>query len=115
MGINLTEFNVSSLHRDQLRLLLKQGGSAPGFSPDDGTGKTEIYRVENFELAPVDPAAHGMFFGGDSYVIKYTYTVNGREKYIIYFWQVCDIYRNSTKSVKRDEENEILLYIVYSI
>ena len=84
----MTEFNVSSLHREKLRLLLKQGGAAPGFYPDDGTGHKEIYRIENFELAPVDPKAHGMFFGGDSYVIKYTYTRNGRQEYIIYFWQV---------------------------
>ncbi|XP_057374251.1 gelsolin, cytoplasmic-like [Daphnia carinata] len=83
----IAEFNVSSLHRDKLRLLLKQGGAAPGFSPDDGSGQKEIYRVENFELAPVDPSAHGMFFGGDSYVIKYTYNVGGKNRYIIYFWQ----------------------------
>lgn len=82
------EFEISSLHRDKLRLLLKQGGAAPGFSPDDGSGKKEIYRIENFELAPVDPSAYGMFFGGDSYVIKYTYNVGNRERYIIYFWQV---------------------------
>ena len=71
-----------------MRLLLKQGGAAPGFLPDDGSGQKEIYRVENFELAPISSAADGMFFGGDSYVIKYTYSVNGRERYIIYFWQV---------------------------
>ena len=84
MDFSVAEFNVSSLHRDKLRLLLKQGGSAPGFCPDDGTGQKEIYRIENFELAPVDPQASGMFFGGDSYVIKYTY----KEGSIIYFWQV---------------------------
>lgn len=84
----IVEFNVSSLHREQLRLLLKQGGAATGFSPDDGSGRKEIYRIENFELAPVDEAAHGMFFGGDSYVIKYTYNNRGSERYIIYFWQV---------------------------
>lgn len=82
-----TEFDIRSLHRDKVRLLLKQGGQAPGFSPDDGTGKKEIYRVENFELAPVDRSAYGMFFGGDSYVIKYTYNKNGHEQNI-YFWQV---------------------------
>ena len=76
------------MHRDQLRLLLKQGGAAPGFSPDDGSGTLEIYRVENFELAALDPAAYGMFFGWDSYVIKYTYNVKGQDRYIIYFWQV---------------------------
>ena len=30
----------------------------------------------------------GMFFGGDSYVILYTYHFHGREAHIIYFWQV---------------------------
>jgi len=35
----------------------------------------------------VDPATYGMFFGGDSYVVKYTYEKNGRGSYIIYFWQ----------------------------
>ncbi|XP_057374206.1 gelsolin, cytoplasmic-like [Daphnia carinata] len=83
----IAEFTVSSLHRDKLRLLLKQGGAAPGFSPDDGSGQKEIYRVENFELVPVDPSAHGMFFGGDSYVIKYTSNIGAKIRYIIYFWQ----------------------------
>ena len=30
---------------------------------------------------------YGMFFGGDSYVIKYSYEKDGRAGYIIYFWQ----------------------------
>lgn len=84
---HIAEFDIRSLHRDKIRLLLKQGGSALGFMPDDGLGAKEIFRIENFELAPVDEAAHGMFFGGDSYVIKYTYTKNDREQYIVYFWQ----------------------------
>ncbi len=29
-----------------------------------------------------------MFFGGDSYVVKYEYVKNGKTNYIIYFWQV---------------------------
>lgn len=84
----VSEFEISSLHKDKLRLLLKEGGGAPGFYPDDATGEKEIYRIENFELAPVDDNAHGMFFGGDSYVIKYTYETNGRQNFIVYFWQV---------------------------
>lgn len=59
-----------------------------GFMPDNGSGDKEIYRVENFELAPVSPNTYGKFFGGDSYVIKYKYHTNGQEKYILYFWQV---------------------------
>lgn len=83
----IAEFEISSLHKDKLRLLLKEGGSAPGFYPDDATGEKEIYRIENFELVPVDADAHGMFFAGDSYVIKYSYESNGRQGFIVYFWQ----------------------------
>ncbi|XP_023703559.1 gelsolin, cytoplasmic isoform X2 [Cryptotermes secundus] len=81
------DFDPSSLHAGKLRSLAKSGGKAFGFMPDDGSGNVEIFRIENFELTPVDPATYGMFFGGDSYVIKYTYEKNGRQNYVIYFWQ----------------------------
>jgi len=81
------EFNIRSLHRDKYRLLAKNRGCAVGFMPDDGTGKTEVFRVEDFELVPIDPNNNGFFFGGDSYVIRYTYNKAGREHVIIYFWQ----------------------------
>lgn len=83
-----SDFNISSLHKDKLRKLLKEGGAALGFNPDDGCGAKEIYRIENFEMVAVDPKASGMFFAGDSYVIKYSYTAKGRHGIIIYFWQV---------------------------
>jgi gelsolin len=77
--------------REKLRKLMKNMGKAVGFCPDNGTGKTELWRIEKFELAPVPPEKHGLFFGGDSYVLKYTYKEKmGREKYIIYFWQGTD-------------------------
>jgi len=57
------------------------------FMPDDGTGHKQVFRVEEFELTPVPEVAHGVFFGGDSYVIQYDYELNGREEHIIYFWQ----------------------------
>ena len=37
-------------------------------------------------MQPLDKKVYGQFFGGDSYVILYTYLVNGKENYIIYFW-----------------------------
>lgn len=51
-----------------------------------------MWRIEDFEMAPVDPKMYGQFFGGDSYVILYTYLINNKENYIIYFWQgqVCN-------------------------
>ncbi|XP_071551648.1 gelsolin, cytoplasmic isoform X2 [Panulirus ornatus] len=84
-----TDFDVSSLHREKRRLLRKNAGPAFGFMPDDGSGKIEIWRVENFELEPVDEGTYGFFFGGDSYVLKYTYEIDGNVGYIIYFWQGC--------------------------
>jgi len=54
---------------------------------DDGKGKIEIWRIENFEMQPVPKEQYGHFFGGDSYVILYTYLKNDKELHIIYFWQ----------------------------
>ena len=54
---------------------------------DDGTGKLDIWRIENFEMVPLEKGLYGQFFGGDSYVILYTYMLNNKESYIIYFWQ----------------------------
>lgn len=39
-------------------------------------------------MAELERGKYGQFFGGDSYVILYTYEVNGVENFIIYFWQV---------------------------
>jgi len=83
------DFNPASLHSEKvMRLLAKSSGSAFGFMPDNGKGKVEVFRVENFELAPVKNSQPGFFFGGDSYVVKYTYLKGNRENYIIYIWQV---------------------------
>ena len=46
------------------------------------------------DLVLVPDSADGIIFGGDCNVIKYTYSDNGREKHIIYFWQVIYFYLN---------------------
>lgn len=38
-------------------------------------------------MAPVPREEYGHFYGGDSYVMLYTYLNNNKEEYIIYFWQ----------------------------
>lgn len=91
----VAEWDVADLHTEnRIRLLTRAGGRAIGFCPDDGTGQKEIFRIENFELVPVDPELYGKLFGGDSYVIKYTYNdpKTGNEAYIIYFWQVSNLF-----------------------
>lgn len=49
---------------------------------------TQVWRVENLELVPVDPQRHGYFYGGDCYLILYTYLVNNKQCYLLYIWQV---------------------------
>ena len=48
----------------------------------------QIWRVEDRDLVLWEPNLHGVFFSGDSYVIKYNYISNWRRRIIIYFWQV---------------------------
>nr|ANR02564.1 gelsolin [Peripatoides novaezealandiae] len=102
------EFDVRSLHRKS-RLHAKNFGKAVSFMPDDGSGKIEIWRIENFEMVPVDPNTYGFFFGGDSYVLKYTYLKEKREHYIVYFWQGLESTQDERASsaiwaVKLDDE-----------
>ncbi|KAG9260445.1 advillin [Astyanax mexicanus] len=54
---------------------------------DDGSGQLQIWRIENLELAEVDPKTYGYFYGGDCYIILYTYEVNRKKSYILYIWQ----------------------------
>ncbi|XP_045178411.2 villin-1-like isoform X2 [Mercenaria mercenaria] len=75
-----TKFDASTLHSNTALAAETQ-------MVDDGSGKTEIWRVHDFDLQPICMKEIGQFYGGDCYVILYTYLVNGRENYIIYYWQ----------------------------
>jgi len=72
-------FNVSSM--------LTSLGREPQNLVDDGSGKIQIWRIENFEMAEVPKEQYGQFYSGDSYIVFYTYKQNDKECYIIYFWQ----------------------------
>ncbi|NXK47472.1 VILI protein, partial [Chauna torquata] len=54
---------------------------------DDGSGEVEVWRVENQELVPVDKRWLGHFYGGDCYLVLYTYYVGPKVNRIIYIWQ----------------------------
>lgn len=54
---------------------------------DNGNGKVEVWRVENLELVSVEYRWHGFFYGGDCYLVLYTYEVNRKPHYILYIWQ----------------------------
>ncbi len=46
----------------------------------------KIWRIEGSDKVPVDPSFHGQFFGGDSYIIQYSYKHGGRQGQILYIW-----------------------------
>lgn len=54
--------------------------------PDDGLGKKEIYRIQQFKMIPYPESMHGIFFSGDSFVIQYTYSDPQSSYTLIYFW-----------------------------
>ncbi|XP_065196532.1 gelsolin, cytoplasmic-like [Sycon ciliatum] len=78
-GTTKVQFDPTSMHARAEAEIEKM--------PDQGSGRVEVFRVENMELTRVEGTMYGQFFGGDSYVLSYTYTdQRGREGYIVYFW-----------------------------
>uniref|UniRef100_A0A8C7PGH3 Macrophage-capping protein n=1 Tax=Oncorhynchus mykiss TaxID=8022 RepID=A0A8C7PGH3_ONCMY len=72
-------FDASTLHSN--KNMAAQHGMV-----DDGKGKVQIWRVEDGDKVAVDPSSYGQFYGGDCYLILYSYRLGGREQHIIYTW-----------------------------
>lgn len=47
-----------------------------------------MWRIENLELADVKPNMYGQFYGGDCYLVLYTYLKAGQQHHILYMWEV---------------------------
>uniref|UniRef100_A0A672H1L5 Villin-like n=1 Tax=Salarias fasciatus TaxID=181472 RepID=A0A672H1L5_SALFA len=79
--VDQTRFNTMELHaRPQL--------AAHHRMVDDASGDVKVWRIENLELAEVNPRSYGQFYGGDCYLVLYTYQRAGQQRYILYMWQV---------------------------
>uniref|UniRef100_A0A7M4E4R1 Villin like n=1 Tax=Crocodylus porosus TaxID=8502 RepID=A0A7M4E4R1_CROPO len=78
--VDQVKFDVAQLHaRPEL--------AAEQRMADDASGKVEVWRIEEREMQPVDLKMYGQFYGGDCYLVLYTYLKSGRPHYIIYMWQ----------------------------
>uniref|UniRef100_A0A672GP03 Villin-like n=1 Tax=Salarias fasciatus TaxID=181472 RepID=A0A672GP03_SALFA len=78
--VDQTRFNTMELHaRPQL--------AAHHRMVDDASGDVKVWRIENLELAEVNPRSYGQFYGGDCYLVLYTYQRAGQQRYILYMWQ----------------------------
>lgn len=51
----------------------------------------QVWRIEDLELVPVEPQWHGFFYGGDCYLVLYTYEVHNKLNYLLYMWQVREL------------------------
>lgn len=71
----------------------------------------QVWRIENLELAPVDPQWYGYFYGGDCYLILYTYLVNNKKCYLLYMWQV----RSQLKQFTITHLNFVCVTVPYEI
>ncbi|XP_060948749.1 adseverin [Limanda limanda] len=74
--IQQVAFDVSKLHESQQM-------AAKYNMVDNGSGDTQIWRVESSGRVPVDTKSYGQFYGGDCYILLYTYG----KRQIIYTWQ----------------------------
>ncbi|KAM8967359.1 scinderin isoform 1-T1 [Pelodytes ibericus] len=75
-NIQQIEFDASKLHESPEM-------AAQHNMVDDGSGDVQIWRVESNGRVPVDASTYGQFYGGDCYIILYTYP----KGQIIYTWQ----------------------------
>lgn len=75
--------DVGSLHRQASR------DEAMAGVLEVAKSNVEVWRIENFEKVPWPKELYGQFFGGDSFLVLYTYVPKGRttEEYLLYIWQ----------------------------
>ncbi|KAI1888925.1 hypothetical protein AGOR_G00173780 [Albula goreensis] len=53
---------------------------------DDASGEVQVWRIENLELQELHPSSYGQFYGGDCYLVLYSYKRANRLQYILYMW-----------------------------
>ena len=52
----------------------------------DKVGKVEVWRIDDFDMVPVEPELYGQFYSGDSYIIRLSHDSRGENASVIYFW-----------------------------
>lgn len=68
--------------------------------PDDGSGSLRVWRVRTAAeptgapLVELERAQAAAFYGGDCYLVLYTYHAPTGDNTMLYYWMVSIIYRN---------------------
>lgn len=78
--IEYVPFDVKALHKTPAM-------AAQHNMVDDGSGDVKIWRIEGGAKVQVDSKSYGQFYGGDCYIILYSYKLGGKQQHVIYTWQ----------------------------
>uniref|UniRef100_A0A8D2FKP1 Villin like n=1 Tax=Theropithecus gelada TaxID=9565 RepID=A0A8D2FKP1_THEGE len=77
---------------------------------DDGSGKVEVWCMEDLHRQPVDPKRHGQLYAGNCYLVLYTYQRLGRVQYILYLWQGRQATADEIKALNSNAEELDIMY-----
>nr|KAF6476844.1 villin like [Rousettus aegyptiacus] len=77
---------------------------------DDGSGKVEVWCIQDLGRQPVDPKHHGWLFAGNCYLVLYTYQKMGHVQYILYLWQGHQATTHKIKALHNNAEELDLMY-----
>ncbi|KAM5280060.1 villin-like protein [Ctenodactylus gundi] len=77
---------------------------------DDGSGKVEVWCIQDLGRQPVNPKDHGRLCSGNCYLVLYTYLKLGRVQYILYLWQGNQATKDEIKALNSNAEELDLMY-----
>ncbi|KAM9601549.1 villin-like protein isoform 1-T2 [Trichechus inunguis] len=77
---------------------------------DDGSGKVEVWCIQDLCRQPMDPKHHGQLYSGNCYLVLYTYQNLGRIQYILYLWQGHQATPDKVKALSYNAEELDLVY-----
>ncbi|KAG8521547.1 Villin-like protein, partial [Galemys pyrenaicus] len=77
---------------------------------DDGSGKVEIWRIQDSRRQPMEPKHHGRLCSGSCYLVLYTYRKMGRVQYLLYLWQGHQATTHAVKALHDNAEELDLMY-----
>uniref|UniRef100_A0A8B9ZX47 Gelsolin-like domain-containing protein n=1 Tax=Anas zonorhyncha TaxID=75864 RepID=A0A8B9ZX47_9AVES len=84
---NVVGAKVEQVKFDTTQLHARPELAAEQRMVDDASGDIEVWRIEDLQMQPVNPKTYGQFYGGDCYLVLYTYLRSGRPHYVLYMWQ----------------------------
>jgi hypothetical protein len=71
---------------DVAALLSRAKANEAAIVADPGSERVQVWVIENFDKTEVHASKHGQFYGGDSYIVCFSYQKRGKNAAILYFW-----------------------------